>query len=161
MKKVLTSEYGPLILGMTLFFILVIIYINFWKKKEQSESSFDAGSVSSASSDDGLTSLPIFSELKFNLDLGGKNNGKDKVFPMVITKRTADVIELPFRLSLMDQNYPYKYVDIAQGESITIVGIKSFSYSINGNVLYDDFLVTDKDYLIAYTAAYNNFGIKK
>lgn len=102
-----------------------------------------------------LTKLPAMVNLKYSI-----SNGKDNVFPMVLTKHTNGIIELPFKMSLLEKGYPYKYIDVSPDDEITVVDIKDFTYSVDGQVFFDTFLVTDKDYLIAYSAASENFGIK-
>lgn len=47
------------------------------------------------------------------------------------------------------------------GETISITEIRDYPYEIDGKAFFDTFLVTDKNYLIAYSAAFENFGIKK
>ncbi len=103
-----------------------------------------------------VTKLPSMVNLKYNI----ASQGKDKVFPITLTKITDGVIELPLKLSLLEKGYPYKHIDIEPDSDITVVAIKDLTYSVDGQVFFDTFLITDKDYLIAYSAAYENFGIK-
>ena len=103
-----------------------------------------------------LTELPAMVNLKYNI-----SNGKDKVFPMVLTKHTQGLIELPFKMALLEKGYPYKHIDVDKDDDITVVDMKDFTYSVDGQVFFDTFLITDKNYLIAYSAAKENFGIKK
>ena len=76
---------------------------------------------------------------------------------MMLQKVTTEVIELPNRRSLTDKNASYKYIDVMPGDVIKIVSLQRLTYTIDSNVITDDFLVTDKDYVIAYSQAKHNF----
>jgi hypothetical protein len=46
-----------------------------------------------------------------------------------------------------------------QGEKINIVSLVNLSYTVDHFVFNDDFLVTDKDYIVAYSQAVNEFEL--
>jgi hypothetical protein len=143
------------------FIILIAAYYFLLKPAKVTESKFGPESDENENNNidvtnDGLKTIPIMSDIRYNIEA----LGRDKVFPFTIVKRTPEVIELPFRLSLVQKDFPYKFIDANKGDELIIVNLKAFTYTINGQILMDTFFVTDNDYLIAYSQAYKNFGIK-
>jgi len=97
--------------------------------------------------------LPGLFQLKYRISMEGKRS----VFPMIIEKITPGPIELPNRRSLLNKDAKYKFVDIMPGEKIKIVSIQYLTYTVDHKVFNDDFLVTDNDYLIAFSQAKEHF----
>jgi hypothetical protein len=85
--------------------------------------------------------------------------GRKAVFPFTLVKTTPGPIELPNRRSLINKDTKYKYIDVMQGEKINIVSLVNLSYTVDHFVFNDDFLVTDKDYIVAYSQAVNEFDM--
>ncbi len=134
-----------IVIGIIIFLIL--------KKKGKIVIKFPAGE--SVAKEVVIAPLPLL----YNIKDAVQTKGKEGVFPMVITKVTDDVIELPLRESLEKLGAPYKFKDINTGESINIVDIRDISYLTEGRAIIDTFMITDEDYLISYTAANEHFGI--
>ena len=99
--------------------------------------------------------LPNYYNLTLKIDL----EGKKAVFPFTLVKSTPGPIELPNRRSLIDKDTKYKYIDVMQGENINIVALVNLSYTVDHFAFNDDFLVTDKDYIVAYSQAVNEFEL--
>ena len=99
--------------------------------------------------------LPNYYNLTLKIDL----EGKKAVFPFTLVKSTPGPIELPNRRSLIDKDTKYKYIDVMQGENINIVALINLSYTVDHFAFNDDFLVTDKDYIVAYSQAVNEFEL--
>lgn len=146
--------------------IAITIYYLFFKKKpakvSEKESSFNAGNQSYPLSPEESRSeyqegieLPSYFNLEYKISMQGKKT----VFPMILKKVTNEVIELPNRRSLIDKNASYKFIDVMPGDTIKIVSKQRLTYTIDSNEITDDFLVTDKDYVIAYSQAKHNFRI--
>ena len=112
------------------------------------EASYDAESNTS-------TDVPGFFQMKYKISM----NGKKSVFPMIIEKITDGPIELPNRRSLLDKDAKYKFIDIMPGQKIKVVSVQNLTYTIDHEVFNDDFLVTDNDYVIAYTQAKEHFKL--
>jgi hypothetical protein len=138
--------------------IAVAIYYFFFRKKTMTgngSSSKMANPVTTSNSikSEESSSSPGLFTLAYEI----ATKGKDNVFPFVLEKATPDVMELPLRRSLLDQNAEYKYIDVAQGQKIKIVDLQYLTYAINSNVMVDNFLVTDNNYLISVYQAEHNF----
>lgn len=99
--------------------------------------------------------LPNYYNLTLRIDL----EGRKAVFPFTLVKITPGPIELPNRRSLINKDTKYKYIDVMQGENIQIVSLVNLSYTVDHFVFNDDFLVTDKDYIVAYSQAVNEFDL--
>jgi hypothetical protein len=99
--------------------------------------------------------LPNYYNLTLRIDL----EGRKAVFPFTLVKTTPGPIELPNRRSLINKDTKYKYIDVMQGEKINIVSLVNLSYTVDHFVFNDDFLVTDKDYIVAYSQAVNEFEL--
>ena len=99
--------------------------------------------------------LPNYYNLTLRIDL----EGRKAVFPFTLVKTTPGPIELPNRRSLINKDTKYKYIDVMQGEKINIVSLVNLSYTVDHFVFNDDFLVTDKDYIVAYSQAVNEFDM--
>ena len=94
-----------------------------------------------------------------NLEYEISTKGKKAVFPIIIEKITDGPIELPNRRSLLNKDAKYKFIDIMKGQKIKAVSIQNLTYTVDHNVFNDNFLVTDNDYLIAYSQAKEHFKL--
>lgn len=148
-------ERKHIIIGLFILALAAGIYL--FTRKRKDESSFAEVSGSNPSALAVQQDLPLWYNIKYDI----QSKGKSGVFPMVLTKVTDDVIELPFKLSLQRQDYPYKFIDVSTGDKITIVDAIDMSYNSEGKSFLDNFLVTDKGYVIAYSQASKHFGITK
>lgn len=138
--------------------IAIAIYYFFFRKKNVAtkESSFQATPTPPQSQPvEEFVKLPDYFQLQYKIS----TQGKKSVFPMTLEKVTDEVIELPNRRSLISQDAKYKYVDIMPGDQIKVVSLQRLNYIIDNEAISDDFLVTDKDYVIAYSQAKENFKI--
>lgn len=143
--------------------IAIAIYYFFFKKKPEtksSENSYNGGGSNGNTNTETKTNkvgmeLPDYFQLQYKIS----TQGKKSVFPMMLEKITEDPIELPNRRSLLSKNVTYKFVDIMPGDQIKIVSLQRLNYTIEDNAFSDDFLVTDKDYVIAYSQAKEHFMI--
>lgn len=136
---------------------VIAIYYFFFKKKTTTgngNSSKKANPITTSNSIAEESSLsPGLFSIAYEIATKGKNN----VFPFVLEKATPEVIELPLRDSLLNQNAKYKYIDVAPGQKIKIVDLQYLTYAIDSNVMVDNFLVTDNNYLISVYQAEHNF----
>lgn len=99
--------------------------------------------------------LPSYYDLRLKIDM----HGKKSVFPFEIVKITEDAMELPNRRSLLNQDAKYKYIDVAKNDKIKIVALTNLSYTVDHFAFNDDFLLTDKDYVISYSQAVQHFEL--
>ena len=99
--------------------------------------------------------LPGLFQTRYKISM----NGKKSVFPMIIEKITDGPIELPNRRSLLDKDAKYKFIDIMPGQKIKVVSLQNLTYTVDHRAFNDDFLVTDNDYLIAYSQAKEHFKL--
>lgn len=147
--------------------IAITVYYLFFrkpKKVSEKESSFNANQgnqsyplspeESRSEYQEGID-LPSYFNLEYKISMQGKKS----VFPMVLKKVTNEAIELPNRRSLIDKNATYKFIDVMPGDTIKIVSLQRLTYNIESETISDDFLITDKDYVIAYSQAKKNFKI--
>ena len=95
----------------------------------------------------------------YNLVLKIDTKGKKAVFPFQIIKRTKGAMELPNRRSLLNKDIKYKYLDVMQNDKINVVALINLSYTVDHFAFNDDFLLTDKDYLLAYSQAVQHFEL--
>jgi hypothetical protein len=162
-----TLDRKKIIWCIAIVLIAVAIYYFFFRKKKSqvvaiqqqpkqpSENSFEGGS--------GGDGRPVNEELKlpdyFQLQYKISTQGKKSVFPMVIEKITDGPMELPNRRSLISKDVKYKFIDVMPGDTINAVSIQRLNYVMGSEVITDDFLVTDKDYVISYSQAKDNFKI--
>ncbi len=143
----------------TLLIVIVIAIIVFiiWylrKPKKIKESAFAGDFMSKQVVPTGDTKeIPSFFNLRSKIDV----EGKKKVFPFEIEKMTEGVIELPNRRSLIDKDAKYKFIDVKPGDKVKIVALINLSYTVDHFAFNDDFLVTEKDNLLAYTQALEHF----
>jgi cbb3-type cytochrome oxidase subunit 3 len=155
---------------LVVIIILVLFWLIFKKKKAviQTESSFEENNdnkntlqVESQSTqnqpEENNNDLPSF----YNLEYRIATSGKKSVFPFIIEKITEGPIELPNRRSLLNKDAKYKFIDVMPGDKIKVVSIQNLSYTLDHNVFNDNFLITDKDYLISYTQAKEHFKINE
>jgi hypothetical protein len=68
-------------------------------------------------------------------------------------------MELPNRRSLLNKDIKYKYLDVMQNDKINVVALINLSYTVDHFAFNDDFLLTDKDYLLAYSQAVQHFEL--
>lgn len=141
-----------------------IVWYLFGRKKSSLESSYDElvkgdGGYEELSEQivEPEGTLPDFLQLEYKIS----TEGKKAVFPFELEKMTPDEIELPNRRSLLNTGSKYKYIDVNTGDKIKIVSIQRLSYTIDHEVFTDMFLVTDNDYVIAYSQAKENFKLNK
>lgn len=144
--------------------IAIAIYYFFFKKKPEtksSESSYNEGGSGNGNTNSQTKTNKVGMELPdyFQLQYKISTQGKKSVFPMILEKATEDTIELPNRRSLLSKNVTYKFVDIMPGDRIKVVSLQRLNYTVEDNAFSDDFLVTDKDYVIAYSQAKEHFII--
>jgi hypothetical protein len=138
--------------------IVIAIYYFFLKKKtttgngNSSKKASPITTSNSIKSEESSLSPGLFT-LAYEIATKGKNN----VFPFVLEKATPDIMELPLRSSLLNQNAEYKYIDVAPGQKIKIVDLQYLTYAIDSNVMVDNFLVTDNNYLISVYQTEHNF----
>lgn len=99
--------------------------------------------------------LPEYYDLVLKID----TKGKKAVFPFQIIKRTKGAMELPNRRSLLNKDIKYKYLDVMQNDKINVVALINLSYTVDHFAFNDDFLLTDKDYLLAYSQAVQHFEL--
>ena len=144
-------------LGLIIFF--VIIWFLFIKKDNglgvKPESSFDDDSAPDNEEPENTSNLPGLLHLQYKISMDGKKS----VFPMTLEKITDGPIELPNRRSLLNKDAKYKFIDIMPGEKIKAVSLQRLNYTIDHEAFTDDFLVTDNDYLIAFSQAKEHFKI--
>jgi hypothetical protein len=95
----------------------------------------------------------------YNLVLEIDTKGKKAVFPFQIIKRTKGAMELPNRRSLLNKDIKYRYLDVMDGDKINVVALINLSYTVDHFAFNDDFLLTDKDYLLAYSQAVQHFEL--
>ena len=147
-----------IILVAVLIFIVWFIFVKQSKKKPSLESSFDPSTEPTNSEEvNDPNDLPGFFQLQSKIS----SEGKKSVFPMIIEKITNGPIELPNRRSLLDKDAKYKFIDIMPGQKIKAVSLQNLTYTVDHNVFNDNFLVTDNDYLIAYSQAKEHFKLAK
>jgi hypothetical protein len=146
--------------------IAVAIYYFFFRKKSVvKESSFNytptpnnlppLSPEESRSQVESGVEIPEYFQLQYKIS----TQGKKSVFPMVLEKVTDEAIELPNRRSLISRDVKYKFIDVMPGDTIKAVSLQRLNYVIDDQAISDDFLVTDKDYVIAYSQARKNFKI--
>lgn len=163
----MTLDRKKIIWCIAIVVIAVAIYYFFFRKKEvkkvaiqtqqPKESSFEGsfeGGVPGAPVDEGFQ-LPEY----FNLQYKISTQGKKSVFPMILEKVTGEAIELPNRRSLISRDVKYKFIDVMPGDTIKTVSLQRLNYVMDDQAISDDFLVTDKDYVIAYSQARKNFKV--
>jgi hypothetical protein len=154
----------PTIIIVAVFmFIVWFIFVKQGKNKPVLESSFDPKSPepntynSEEEDPNNPNNLPGFFQLQSKISSGGKKS----VFPMIIEKITNGPIELPNRRSLLNKDAKYKFIDIMPGQKVKAVSLQNLTYTVDHNVFNDNFLVTDNDYLIAYSQAKEHFKLAK
>ena len=99
--------------------------------------------------------LPEYYDLVLKID----TKGKKAVFPFQIIKRTKGAMELPNRRSLLNKDIKYRYLDVLENDKLNIVALINLSYTVDHFAFNDDFLLTDKDYLLAYSQAVQHFEL--
>lgn len=104
---------------------------------------------------DGSRALPSYYDLRLKIDVSGKKS----VFPFTIKKATKGAMELPNRRSLLNQDIKYRYIDVNQNDTLKIVALINLSYTVDHFAFNDDFLLTDKDYVISYSQAVQHFEL--
>ena len=152
----------PTIILVAVFvFIVWFLFFKQSKSKPVLESSFDPKSPepnkNTATEVNDPNDLPGFFQIQSKI----ASEGKKSVFPMIIEKKTNGPIELPNRRSLLDKDAKYKFIDIMPGQKIKVVSLQNLTYTVDHNVFNDNFLVTDNDYLIAYSQAKEHFKLAK
>ena len=168
----MTLDKKKIIWCIAIVILAVAIYYFFFRKK--AESSYhkcghlpNGGSTgngdnptpppvpTTTTTPEDVTALPGFFQLQFNIAIKGKKS----VFPMTLEKVTDGPIELPNRRSLLSKDVNYKFIDIMPGDKIKAVSLQRLNYTADKNAFTDDFLVTDNDYVIAYSQAKEHFKI--
>jgi len=138
-----------------------IVWYLFGKKNKSLESSFDPNIEPSNNNNNNEqeqeTDLPGLFHLKYKISM----NGKKSVFPMILEKITDGPIELPNRRSLLNKDAKYKFIDVMPGDKIKVVSLQTLNYTVDHKAFTDDFLVTDNDYLIAFSQAKEHFKINE
>lgn len=149
----------PTIIVVVVFiFIVWFIFVKQGKNKPMLESSFDPKSPEPKKKPvNDPNDLPGFFQIQSKI----ASDGKKSVFPMIIEKITDGPIELPNRRSLLDKDARYKFIDVMPGQKIKTVSLQNLTYTVDHNVFNDNFLVTDNDYLIAYSQAKEHFKLAK
>ncbi len=155
----------PTIICVAAFIWLVwFIFVKTQKKDIKTESSFEpanapdsAGSNTIEDKMEDPNNLPGLFQIQYLIS----TKGKKEVFPFTIEKVTEGPIELPNRRSLLDKDAKYKFIDIMPGQKIKVVSLQNLTYTIDHKVFNHDFLITDNDYLIAYTQAKEHFKLAK
>lgn len=159
-KDIKIKNILPTIILVAVFmFIVWFIFVKEGKNKPALESSFDPKSPEPKKDTEVVdpNDLPGFFQIQSKIT----SEGKKSVFPMIIEKITNGPIELPNRRSLLDKDAKYKFIDIMPGQKIKAVSLQNLTYTVDHNVFNDNFLVTDNDYLIAYSQAKEHFKIAK
>lgn len=137
--------------------VLIYVYVKKKSVKKKDTSNINVGPAFTLADIEnkyaGSNELPNFYNLRTRIDV----EGRKKVFPFFIEKKTEGAIELPNRRSLINKDTKYKFIDVVPGEKIKIVSLINLSYTVDHLAFNDDFLVTDKDNLLAYSQAVNNF----
>lgn len=155
----------PTIIIVAIFILAVwFLFVKKDKPVTKTESSFEPNTNPERGSSreiiiekENSDRLPGLSELQYQIS----TKGKKKVFPFIIEKITDGPIELPNRRSLLNKDDKYKFIDVIRGQRIKIVSLQALTYTVNHQVLNDDFLITDNDYLIAYSQAMEHFKLAK
>jgi hypothetical protein len=155
--KLTKKQY--VLIGLSLIIVGVLIYV-YVKRKKPSKVAIkgdvlDMKSPIKLASKEYSGSMPNFYNLRTKIDV----EGKKKVFPFEIEKVTEGPIELPNRRSLINKDIKFRFIDVVPGEKIKIVALINLSYTMDHLAFNDDFLVTDKDNLLSYSQAVNNFRI--
>lgn len=148
-----------IILVAVFIFVVWFIFVKQSKSKPVLESSFDPKSPETNNSEEvnETNDLPGFFQIQSKIS----SEGKKSVFPMIIEKITNGPIELPNRRSLLNKDAKYKFIDVMPGQKIKTVSLQNLTYTVDHNVFNDNFLVTDNDYLIAYSQAKEHFKLAK
>lgn len=160
-KDIKIKNILPTIIFVAIFvFIVWFIFVKQGKNKPVLESSFDPKSPEPNANNEinNPNDLPGLFQLEYAISTKA---GKKSVFPMIIEKITDGPIELPNRRSLLDKDAKYKFIDIMKGQKIKAVSLQNLTYTVDHNVFNDNFLVTDNDYLIAYSQAKEHFKLAK
>jgi hypothetical protein len=159
MFKDLKTKKVVIIIAIVVVVLLVIFLL---RKKKPLESSFEEPSNETNEVAEGMNEnepevegLPGFFQLQYKIS----TQGKKYVFPMILEKITPGPIELPNRRSLLNKDAKYKFKDIMPGDKIKAVSVQNLTYTVDHNAFNDNFLVTDNDYLIAYSQAKEHFKI--
>ena len=159
--KLTKKQY--VLIGLSLIIVGVLIYV-YVKRKKPSKVAIKGdvldmkSPIKLASKEEkysGSNQMPNFYNLRTKIDV----EGKKKVFPFEIKKITEGPIELPNRRSLINKDIKFRFIDVVPGEKIKIVALINLSYTMDHLAFNDDFLVTDKDNLLSYSQAVNNFRI--
>ncbi len=128
-----------LIVALSLVILVTAYFILKSKKFSLGESSFSKGEE-----------LPDISTLEYMAEM-------QHVFPFKIEKVTPGVIQLPDILFLTKRNSEYKTFDVNQGDTVKVVRRVLLRYVSGSEAYIDNFLITDKDYIISYTQAQRHF----
>lgn len=162
-KNIDIKKYLPTIIVVGII-IFVIWYLMKGNKKTVSKDTKDNIKNDDSSNfieqENGLNvlftnPLPEYYNLVLKID----TKGKKAVFPFQIIKRTKGAMELPNRRSLLNKDIKYKYLDVMQNDKINVVALINLSYTVDHFAFNDDFLLTDKDYLLAYSQAVQHFEL--
>jgi hypothetical protein len=162
-KNIEIKKYLPTIIVVGII-IFVIWYLMKGNKKTVSKDTKDNIKNDDSSNfieqENGLNvlftkPLPEYYNLVLKID----TKGKKAVFPFQIIKRTKGAMELPNRRSLLNKDIKYKYLDVMQNDKINVVALINLSYTVDHFAFNDDFLLTDKDYLLAYSQAVQHFEL--
>ena len=162
-KNIEIKKYLPTIIVVGII-IFVIWYLMKGNKKTISKDNKDNIKNDDSSNfieqENGLNvlftnPLPEYYNLVLKID----TKGKKAVFPFQIIKRTKGAMELPNRRSLLNKDIKYKYLDVMQNDKINVVALINLSYTVDHFAFNDDFLLTDKDYLLAYSQAVQHFEL--
>ncbi len=162
-KNIDIKKYLPTIIVVGII-IFVIWYLMKGNKKTISKDTKDNIKNDDSSNfieqENGLNvlftkPLPEYYDLVLKID----TKGKKAVFPFQIIKRTKGAMELPNRRSLLNKDIKYKYLDVMQNDKINVVALINLSYTVDHFAFNDDFLLTDKDYLLAYSQAVQHFEL--
>lgn len=158
-KDIKIKNILPTIILVAIF-VFIVWFIFIKKDKSKLESSFEPNSKPEPKPKTEINDpneLPGLFQLEYTIS----TKGKKSVFPMIIEKITDGPIELPNRRSLLDKDAKYKFIDIMKGQKIKAVSLQNLTYTVDHNVFNDNFLVTDNDYLIAYSQAKEHFKLAK
>ena len=162
-KNIEIKKYLPTIIVVGII-IFVIWYLMKGNKKTVSKDTKDNIKNDDSSNfieqENGLNvlftnPLPEYYNLVLKID----TKGKKAVFPFQIIKRTKGAMELPNRRSLLNKDIKYKYLDVMQNDKINVVALINLSYTVDHFAFNDDFLLTDKDYLLAYSQSVQHFEL--